>query len=334
MASGYVVAVVGVTGAVGQTTLKVLEERKFPVRELRVFASERSVGKTVRFAGESLRVEKLTAEVFAGVEIAFFSAGSAQSKEFAPPAVKAGAIVVDKSSAFRMDPDVPLVVPEINPHAIRSHKGIIAVPNCTTVVTVMPLKPLHDAARIRRVVAMSYQAVSGAGVNGVEELRRQTLAWARGEPMEARFFPHQIAFNVLPHIDSFAENGYTGEELKLVNEARKILEDQTIAISPTAVRVPVFTAHSVALNVETERKVTVARARELFSNFPGLTLWDDPARNRYPMPIVAEGRDDCFVGRIREDLTMENGLNFWVVGDQLRKGAATNGVQIAELLIK
>ncbi len=334
MASGYVVAVVGVTGAVGQTTLKVLEERKFPVRELRVFASERSVGKTVRFAGESLRVEKLTAEVFAGVEIAFFSAGSAQSKEFAPPAVKAGAIVVDKSSAFRMDPDVPLVVPEINPHAIRSHKGIIAVPNCTTVVTVMPLKPLHDAARIRRVVAMSYQAVSGAGVNGVEELRRQTLAWARGEPMEARFFPHQIAFNVLPHIDSFAENGYTGEELKLVNEARKILEDQTIAISPTAVRVPVFTAHSVALNVETERKVTVARARELFSNFPGLTLWDDPARNRYPMPISVEGRDDCFVGRIREDLTMENGLNLWVVGDQLRKGAATNGVQIAELLIK
>ena len=334
MASGYVVAVVGVTGAVGQTTLKVLEERKFPVRELRVFASERSVGKTVRFAGESLRVEKLTAEVFAGVEIAFFSAGSAQSKEFAPPAVKAGAIVVDKSSAFRMDPDVPLVVPEINPHAIRSHKGIIAVPNCTTVVTVMPLKPLHDAARIRRVVAMSYQAVSGAGVNGVEELRRQTLAWARGEPMEARFFPHQIAFNVLPHIDSFAENGYTGEELKLVNEARKILEDQTIAISPTAVRVPVFTAHSVALNVETEEKITVARARELFSNFPGLTLWDDPARNRYPMPISVEGRDDCFVGRIREDLTMENGLNLWVVGDQLRKGAATNGVQIAELLIR
>lgn len=334
MASGLVVAVVGVTGAVGQTTLKVLEERKFPVRELRVFASERSVGKTVRFAGESLRVEKLTAEVFAGVEIAFFSAGSAQSKEFAPPAVKAGAIVVDKSSAFRMDPDVPLVVPEINPHAVRSHKGIIAVPNCTTVVTVMPLKPLHDAARIRRVVAMSYQAVSGAGVNGVEELRRQTLAWARGEPMEARFFPHQIAFNVLPHIDSFAENGYTGEELKLVNEARKILEDQTIAISPTAVRVPVFTAHSVALNVETEEKITVARARELFSNFPGLTLWDDPAQNRYPMPIIVEGRDDCFVGRIREDLTMENGLNLWVVGDQLRKGAATNGVQIAELLIQ
>jgi aspartate-semialdehyde dehydrogenase len=334
MASPLVVAVVGVTGAVGQTTLRVLEERKFPVRELRVFASERSAGKTVKFAGESLRVEKLTDQSFHGVEIAFFSAGAAQSREFAPSAVSAGALVVDKSSAFRMDPEVPLVIPEINAHALRSHKGIVAVPNCTTVVTVMPLKPLHDAARLRRVVATSYQAVSGAGVNGIEELRRQVLAWAKGEPMEARFFPHQIAFNVLPHIDRFAENGYTGEELKLVDEARKILEEHSLAISPTTVRVPVFTAHSVALNVETEEKVTAARARELFANFPGLTLWDDPAQNRYPMPIVVEGQDSCFVGRIREDLSRENGLNFWVVGDQLRKGAATNGVQIAELLIR
>jgi aspartate-semialdehyde dehydrogenase len=334
MASGLVVAVVGVTGAVGQTTLQVLEERKFPVRELRVFASKRSAGKTVRFAGESLRVEELTGGVFAGVELAFFSAGSPQSKEFAPLAVRAGAIVVDKSSAFRMDPEVPLVVPEINPHAVKSHRGIVAVPNCTTVVTVMPLKPLHDAARLRRVVAMSYQAVSGAGVNGVEELRRQVLAWARGEPMEASFFPYRIAFNLIPHIDRFAENGYTGEELKLVNEARKILEDPTLAISPTTVRVPVFTAHSVAINVETETKLTVARAREIFSGFPGLRVWDDPAQNRYPMPIVVEGQDDCFVGRIREDLSRENGLNFWVVGDQLRKGAATNGVQIAELLFR
>ena len=334
MASPLVVAVVGVTGAVGQTTLRVLEERKFPVRELRVFASERSAGKTVKFAGESLRVEKLTDQVFRGVEIAFFSAGAAQSREFAPSAVSAGALVVDKSSAFRMDPEVPLVIPEINAHALRTHKGIVAAPNCTTVVTVMPLKPLHDAARLRRVVAMSYQAVSGAGVNGIEELRRQVLAWAKGEPMEARFFPHQIAFNVLPHIDRFAENGYTGEELKLVDEARKILEDHSLAISPTTVRVPVFTAHSVALNVETEEKVTAARARELFANFPGLTLWDDPAQNRYPMPIVVEGQDNCFVGRVREDLSRENGLNFWVVGDQLRKGAATNGVQIAELLIR
>lgn len=334
MAAGYVIAIVGATGAAGQTTLKILRERKFPVREIRCFASERSAGKTVEFAGEPVSVERVTPECFKGVEIAFFSAGSAQSRTFAPMAVRAGAIVIDKSSAFRMDPDVPLVVPEVNPHAVRDHKGIVASPNCTTVVTVMPLKPIHDAARIRRVVAASYQAVSGAGVQGVEELRRQTLAWARGEPIEVKFFPHQIAFNVIPHIDRFDDSGYTGEELKLIGEVRKILEDPEIKISPTTVRVPVFTAHSVAVNVETEEKVTVARARELFDRFPGLRLWDDPARNRYPMPIVVEGQDDCFVGRIREDLSSERGLNFWVVGDQLRKGAATNAVQIAELLIR
>ena len=225
MATGYVVAVVGATGAAGSTTLRILEGRKFPVRELRAFASERSQGKTVRFNGEIVRVEKVTAEAFRGVEIAFFSAGSAQSREFAPLAVRSGAIVVDKSSAFRMDPGVPLVVPEINPHAVKGHKGIVASPNCTTVVTVMPLKPLHDAARIRRVIAVSYQAVSGAGVNGVEELRRQALAWAKGEPIEARHFPHQIAFNLIPHIDRFGAGGYTGEEWKLVNEVRKILDE-------------------------------------------------------------------------------------------------------------
>jgi aspartate-semialdehyde dehydrogenase len=332
--AGYVIAIVGATGAAGQTTLKILQERKFPVREIRCFASERSAGKTVEFAGAPVRVEKVADASFKGVEIAFFSAGSAQSKAFAPAAVRFGAVVVDKSSAFRMDPEVPLVVPEINPQAAKRHKGIVASPNCTTVVTVMPLKPIHDAARIRRVVATSYQAVSGAGVNGVEELRRQTLAWARGEPIEVRFFPHQIAFNLLPHIDRFDDSGYTGEELKLVNEVRKILEEPEMKISPTTVRVPVFTAHSVAVNVETEEKVTAARARELFDSFPGLRLWDDPARNRYPMPIVVEGQDDCFVGRIREDLSSDRGLNFWVVGDQLRKGAATNAVQIAELLIR
>lgn len=334
MTSGYVVAVVGATGAAGSTTLKVLEERKFPVKELRALASERSVGKTVSFKGAAIRVEKVTPQAFRGVEIAFFSAGSAQSREFAPLAVKAGALVVDKSSAFRMDPEVPLVVPEINPHALRGHKGIVASPNCTTVVTVMPLKPLHDVARLRRVIAVSYQAVSGAGVKGVEELRRQTLAWARGEALTPDFFPHQIAFNLIPHIDRFGERGYTGEEWKLVYEARKILEVPDLAISPTTVRVPVFTAHSVAVNVETEEKVTVARARELFDKFPGLRLWDDPAQNRYPMPVVVEGQDDCFVGRIREDLSHPNALNFWVVGDQLRKGAATNAVQIAELLTR
>ena len=334
MASGVVVAVVGATGAVGQTTLKILEERKFPVRELRAFASARSAGKTVTFKGEAVPVQPVGPAAFRGVEVALFSAGSAQSREYAPLAVKAGAVVVDKSSAFRMDPDVPLVVPEINAHAVRGHRGIVACPNCTSIVTVMPLKPLHEAGRLRRVVATSYQAVSGAGVNGVEELRSQALAWARGEAITPRFFPHQIAFNVIPHIDKFAADGYTGEEMKLVGELRKILELPELAVSPTTVRVPVFTAHSVAVNVETEIKLGRERAREVLAGFPGLRLWDEPAENRYPMPVVAEGQDECYVGRVREDLSLPNGLNFWVVGDQLRKGAALNGIQIAELLIR
>ena len=334
MASGVVVAVVGVTGAVGQTTLKILEERKFPVRELRAFASSRSAGKTVTFKGEAVRVQEVGPGAFKGVEIALFSAGSAQSKEHAPLAVQAGAVVVDKSNAFRMDPHVPLVVPEINAHAVRGHRGIVACPNCTSIVTVMPLKPLHDAGRLRRVVATSFQAVSGAGVNGVDELRSQTLAWARGEAMTPRLFQHQIAFNVIPHIDKFGADGYTGEEIKLVNELRKILELPELLISPTTVRVPVFTAHSVAVNAETEIKLGRERAREAFAGFPGLKLWDAPSENRYPMPVVVEGQDDCYVGRIREDLSSPNGLNFWVVGDQLRKGAALNGIQIAELLIR
>ncbi|MCI0548349.1 MAG: aspartate-semialdehyde dehydrogenase [Candidatus Rokubacteria bacterium] len=334
MSGGMVVAVVGATGAVGQTTLRLLEERKFPVRELRAFASERSAGKTVTFHDEAIRVETVGPASFRGVEIAFFSAGSAQAKAFAPRAVEAGAVVIDKSSAFRMDPTVPLVVPEINGHRAREHRGIVACPNCTTIVTVMPLKPLHDAGRLRRVVATSYQAVSGAGVNGVEELRSQTLAWARGEAVTPRHFLHPIAFNVIPHIDAFTEAGYTGEEMKLVHEVRKILELPGLPISPTTVRVPVFTAHSVAVNAETEAKVTAAEARRIFAGFPGLRVRDDPARNEYPMPILVEGQDDCFVGRIREDLSLANSLNFWVVGDQLRKGAALNGLQIAELLAR
>src|SRR5713226_1694819 len=333
MATGLIVAVVGASGAVGQTTLKILEERKFPVRELRAFASERSVGKTVTFKGEKIRVEKVGPEAFKGVQVAFFSAGSAQSKEYAPLAVKAGAVVVDKSNAFRMDPTVPLVVPEINAHAVTGHRGIVACPNCTTIVTVMPLKPLHEVGRLRRVIATSYQAVSGAGVRGLEELRSQTLAWARGEAITPKFFPHPIAFNVIPHIDKFGEGGYTGEELKLVNEIRKILELPDLPVSPTTVRVPVFTAHSISVNAETEDRITAADARAAFDRFPGIRLFDDPAQNRYPMPIIVEGQDDCFVGRIREDLSCPNALNFWVVGDQLRKGAALNGVQIAELLI-
>jgi aspartate-semialdehyde dehydrogenase len=333
MASGVTIAVVGATGAAGSTTLRILEERKFPVRELRAFASERSVGKTVTFKGESVRLQRIEASAFKGVEIAICAAGTAQSKEFSPMIARAGAVVVDKSNAFRMDPQVPLVVPEINAHAARSHRGIVASPNCTTIVTVMPLKPLHDAARLRRVVATSYQSVSGAGVNGIEDLRQQTLAWARGEAMVPKHFAHQIAFNLIPAIDAFGADGYTGEEMKLVNETRKILEAPDLLVAPTTVRVPVFTCHSVAVNAETDVKVTAERARELFARFPGLKVWDDPAEQRYPMPIAVEGQDDCWVGRVREDLSHPRALSFWVVGDQLRKGAATNAVQIAELLL-
>jgi aspartate-semialdehyde dehydrogenase len=334
MASGVIVAVVGATGAAGQTTLRILEERKFPVRELRCFASERSVGKTVTFAGEAVPIRRVEAAGFAGVDVAICSAGSAQSREYAPMIARAGAVVVDKSNAWRMDPTVPLVVPEINPHAVRQHRGIIASPNCTTIVTVMPLKPLHDAGRLRRVVATSYQAVSGAGVNGIEELRAQTLAWARGESVKPRHFAHPIAFNLIPAIDAFGADGYTGEELKLINEARKILELPDLLVAPTTVRVPVFTCHSIAVNAETEEKITADRARELFARFPGLRVWDDPAGQKYPMPVDVEGQDDCVVGRVRDDLSHPRALNFWVVGDQLRKGAATNAVQIAELVLR
>jgi aspartate-semialdehyde dehydrogenase len=333
MANGQRVAVVGATGAVGQTTLRLLEERNFPVRDIRLFASPRSIGKKLTFRGESLPVEVVVGDCFKGIDIAFFSAGGSQSKEFAPLAVKAGALVVDKSTAFRMEPAVPLVVPEINGAEARKHQGIVACPNCTTIVTVMPLKPLHDAGKLRRVVATSFQAVSGAGVGGVDELRSQAMAWSKGEKLTAKFFQHQIAFNVIPQIGKFGEGGYTGEEMKLVNEVRKILDLPDLAISPTTVRVPVFTAHSISVNAETERHVTAAKAREAFDRFPGLRVYDDPAQNKYPMPIVVEGQDDCFVGRIREDISTPNGINFWVVGDQLRKGAALNGIQIAELLL-
>ncbi len=331
----YSVAVAGATGAVGQVMLQILEERQFPVKALRPLASERSVGKVVGFRGEQVRVERLTAEAFRGVDLALFSAGASRSREFAPAAVAAGAVVIDNSSAFRMEPDVPLVVPEVNAHALAGFRGrgIIANPNCTTIVMVMPLKPLHDYARVKRVVASSYQAVSGAGAKAMEELRLQTLAWSRGEKIVAEAFPYQIAFNLLPHIDVFLENGYTKEEMKLVHETRKIMGDDAIRVSPTTVRVPVFTAHSIAVHVETERKVTVAKARELFAAAPGLKVEDDPEKRRYPMPLFVAGTDDCSVGRIREDLAVENGLNFWVVGDQLRKGAALNAVQIAEALI-
>jgi aspartate-semialdehyde dehydrogenase len=332
--SGMTVAVVGATGAAGQMTLKILEERKFPVKELRCFASERSVGKTVAFGDDTIAIRRVEPGAFKGVDIAFCSAGSAQSREYAPLIRRDGALVIDKSNAFRMDPTVPLVVPEINPHAARRHDGILACPNCTTIITAMPLKPLHDAGRLRRVVATSFQSVSGAGVKGIADLREQTLAWARGEAMRAKHFAHRIAFNVIPHIDAFQADGYTGEEKKLVDELRKILDLPDLLVSPTTVRVPVFTCHSIAVNAETEAKVDVAAARGAFERFAGLRVWDDPVQGRYPMPVDVEGQDDCWVGRIREDLSHPRGLNFWVVGDQLRKGAATNAVQIAELLLR
>jgi aspartate-semialdehyde dehydrogenase len=303
------------------------------VRELRAFASARSVGKTVTFQGEPIPVRAIEPSAFKGVEIAFCSAGSQQSKEYAPMIVEAGAVVIDKSNAFRMDPTVPLVVPEINPHTVKTHRGILACPNCTTIVTVMPLKPLHDAARLRRVVATSFQAVSGAGVNGIDELRQQARAWARGEAMVPRYFAHPIAFNLLPAGDIGA-HGYTGEEMKLINETRKILEVPDLPVAPTTVRVPVFTCHSIAVNAETEERVSAAEARRLFERFAGLRVWDEPAENRYPMPALVEGQDECYVGRIREDASHPRALSFWVVGDQLRKGAATNAVQIAELLLR
>ncbi len=331
----YNVAIAGATGAVGQEMMDILRERKFPLGELRLLASERSAGKEIEFNGSKIEIQKLDENSFEGIDIALFSAGGSKSKEFAPAAARAGAVVVDNSSAFRMDEDVPLVIPEINPRAVAEYKnkGIVANPNCTTAVTVMALKPLHDLGKIKRVIASSYQAVSGAGAQAIEELRNQTLAWANSQEIKSEAFPYQIAFNLLPHIDSFVDNGYTKEEMKLHNETRKILEDNDMALTATTVRVPVFRAHSVSVNIETEKKITVEQAKEALNNFPGVSVLDEPGELKYPMPIDVAGKDDCIVGRIREDYTVENGLSFWIVGDQLRKGAALNAVQIAELLI-
>ncbi|UCD85584.1 MAG: aspartate-semialdehyde dehydrogenase [Deltaproteobacteria bacterium] len=333
---GLSVAVAGATGAVGEAMTKILEERDFPVREIRYLASERSEGKVLSFKGKEVKVGRLAADSFKGVELALFSAGAARSKEFAPAAVEAGAVVVDNSSAFRMELDIPLVVPEVNLEdiALYKNRGIIANPNCTTIVVIVPLKPLHDYARVKRMVASSYQAVSGAGAAAMRELEAQSKAFVRGEELKVEAFPHQIAFNLIPHIDAFLDNGYTKEERKLRDETRKMLHDESIRITATTVRVPVLRAHSVSVNIETERKITSDKARELLSRAPGVQVDDDPANNRYPMPIFVAGQDDCFVGRIREDDSVENGLNFWVVGDQLRKGAALNAVQIAEILVE
>lgn len=327
------VAVVG-TGAVGQTMLQVLGERNFPVGKLKVLATSRSAGKTVIFKGEEYTIEETTPDSFEGIDLALFAGGEA-SKLFAREAVKRGAVVIDNSSTFRLDPEVPLVVPEVNPQDVRWHKGIIANPNCSTIQMVVALKPLHDVARIKRIVVATYQAVSGAGQEAMEELRQQSAQILAGEQeVKGTVFPHQIAFNCLPHIDVFLDNGYTKEEMKMVYETQKIMGDPSIRVTATTVRVPVFNGHSEAMTIETERKLTAAEAREILSRAPGVIVVDDPQAKAYPLPIMASGRDEVFVGRIREDISVECGLNLWVVADNLRKGAATNAIQIAEVLLK
>jgi len=329
------IAVVGASGAVGDVMIRLLGERKFPVGAIKFLASERSAGKTVEFAGETHPIEPLTPNSFQGVDIVLSSTPASVSRQFSPIAAKAGAVVVDNSSAFRMDPDVPLVVPEVNPHDVARHHGIIANPNCSTIQMVVALKPLHDAARILRVVVSTYQSVSGAGQKGMHELWEQSSALfeARELPAAAKF-AHPIAFNCLPHIDEFLPSGYTNEEMKMVNETRKIMGDETIEVCPTCVRVPVFYAHSESILVETEHALSAEEARALWSRAPGVSVVDDPQAKLYPMPATAFNRDDVFVGRIRVDLHRPNVLLFWCVSDNLRKGAALNAVQIAEEVLK
>ena len=337
---GYHIAVVGATGAAGTELLRVLERRNFPVASVRAIGSTRSIGKSVRFRDEPIPVEKLGDQSFDKIDIAFFSAGGDVSRNYVPIACQSDAIAIDKSSAFRMDPHVPLVIPEINAEDVRQNLGVIANPNCTTTVMLMALYPLHRAFGVRRVFATSFQAVSGSGTRGVEELSRQITAAARGEepPIEpgsatpATIYPHPIAFNLLPHIDSFLESGYTKEEAKMQDETRKIMHLPELPVSATCVRVPVYRAHSVAVSAEFDRQVSVEEAREVLAKAPGLELVDEPQSNRYPMPLNVAEKDNCQVGRVRLDCGFENGLSFWVSGDQLLKGAALNAVQIAELL--
>ena len=328
------VAVVGATGAVGVEMVETLEKRNFPVGKLTLLASARSVGKTLPFHGKDHTVTELTRDSFRGIDIALFSAGGSISKEFAPVAAAAGCVVVDNSSAFRQDDSVPLVVPEINPQDIPTHRGIIANPNCTTIITLMALYPLHQAFGVTRVFASSYQAVSGTGAKAIEELQRQVQQIATGQPVTREVYPHQIAFNVLPHVDVFLENGYTKEEMKMQVEGRKIMHHPAFRASVTCVRVPVYRAHSVSVSAEFSKPVTVEAAKAVLAKAPGLQIVDDPASKRYPMPLDTSGQYDCAVGRIRQDVALENGLCFWVAGDQLLKGAALNAVQIAEELVR
>ncbi len=334
MSKNYKVAIVGVTGAVGRTMLALLESRNFPVGDLRLFASEKSAGTVFSFRGHEFKSETLKPTSLKGMEMALFSAGSTVSREHAPIAVSGGTIVIDNSSAWRMDPEVPLVVPEVNPQALANHKGLIANPNCSTIQMVVVLKPLHDAAKIKRIVVSTYQAVSGKGQQGIDELKRQVEAFAAGQPITPQTFPHPIAFNALPHIDDFAEGGYTKEEWKMIRETRKIMGEPRLPITATTVRVPVFNSHSESVNVEFERKMSVVEAKKLLEKAPGVQVVDDLTRQLYPLATTASGTDACYVGRLREDSTVPFGLNMWIVSDNLRKGAALNAVQIAELLTK
>jgi aspartate-semialdehyde dehydrogenase len=332
----YNVAVAGATGAVGNEMISVLEERDFPVKNLILLASSRSVGKTLSFKDKSVKVQELKEDSFKGIDIGLFSPGGSVSMKFAPIAAASGCVVIDNTSAFRMDPDVPLVVPEVNEHAIAGYrkKGIISNPNCSTIQMVVVLKPLHDFAKIKRVVVSTYQAVSGTGMKAIKELEQQILNIYNARKVDIKVYPHQIAFNCLPHIDSFLDNGYTKEEMKMVNETKKIMEDPNIAVTATTVRVPVFYGHSESVNIEFEKDVSPEKARALLKKAPGVKVVDDPSKNKYPLAINAAGKDDTFVGRIRRDDTVPYGLNMWVVADNIRKGAALNAVQIAEALIK
>jgi len=329
----YNVAIAGATGAVGRKMLAILEERGFPVGNLKVLASVRSVGQTLSFKGSPVTVEELTENSFEGVDIALFSAGSSASRQFGPSAVKSGCIVIDNSSAFRMEEGIPLVVPEVNPDAIGSDPGIIANPNCSTIQMVVALKPIHDKFKIKRVVVSTYQSVSGSGQKAINELEDQTRKLLDGKAVKPDVYPHQIAFNCVPHIDIFLDNGYTKEEMKMVEETRKILGDSSIQVSPTTVRVPVFYSHSESVNVETEKPISAREVKELLSAAAGILVVDNPEDCEYPLAIDATDRDEVFVGRIRDDISCENAINFWVVSDNLRKGAALNAVQIAEHLI-
>lgn len=330
------VAVAGATGAVGNQMITCLEESKFPLKTIKLLASHRSVGRQLRFRGDLIPVEELTRDSFKGVDIALFSAGGGTSKEFAPIAAQDGCVVVDNSSAWRMDPEVPLVVPEVNPHAIQGYtqKGIIANPNCSTIQMVVALNPIYRKCGIKRIVVSTYQAVSGTGKKAIDELLDQTRAMINFLDVEKSVYPHRIAFNCLPHIDVFQDNGYTKEEMKMLNETRKILEDDTIGVTATTVRVPVFFGHSESVNIETQAHITADEARELLAQAPGIKVMDDPRSNLYPLAIDAAGSDLTLVGRIRQDESIPNGINLWIVADNIRKGAATNTVQIAELLVQ